>query len=107
MLACRKHVFKKDAQAHRSGRLTTLEAHSNAPFFASGNVTQVVKLWSEAGEVLTAIRARSLGQAQSLGRTACMSFAPFELKLATGASDAHCSVYAMSVDDKSKEEGST
>lgn len=100
-------MFKKEAQAHRSGRLTTLEAHPNAPFFASGSVTQVVKLWSEAGDVLTAIRARPLGgQAQSLGRATCMSFAPFELKLATGASDAHCSVYAMSVDDKTREEGS-
>jgi hypothetical protein len=30
-----------------------------------------------------------------MGRTTCMSFAPFDLKLATGASDSLCSVYAM------------
>ena len=99
-------MFKREDSAHKSARLTTLEAHPNAPFFASGNATQVVKLWSEAGEVLTAIRAKSHGQssAAGIGRTTCMSFAPFDLKLATGASDAHCSVYCMLVDDKTRED---
>jgi hypothetical protein len=92
--------------AHKSGKLTTLEAHPIAPVFASANAAQVVKLWSESGDLLTGIRATSTvpGQVSRMGKTTCMSFAPFELKLATGASDSHCSVYGVSVDERRREE---
>jgi hypothetical protein len=105
---CRQHIFKKEDMAHKSGRLTTLEAHANAPLFASANIAQVVKLWSENGELLTGIRAANMAGTQAIapriGRTTCLSLAPYELKIATGASDAHCSVYGVSMEDKKEGE---
>jgi hypothetical protein len=101
-------VFKREEMAHKSGKLTTLQAHPNAPLFATANATQVVKLWSEAGDLLTGIRATTVGPSQAvaahIGRTTCMSLAPFELKIATGASDAHCSVYGVSTEDDRRED---
>ena len=92
--------------AHKTGKLTCLVSHPNAPVFASANASSVVKLWSESGDLMTGIRATPAAGAPQLriGKTTCMAFAPFEQKLAAGASDAHVSVYTMSPQSSRKDE---
>lgn len=82
-----------------TGKLITLCAHPHAPIFATGSDTQVVKVWSERGDVSSTIRAKQQTPARKI---TCMAFAPFAPKLATGASDACCSLYSMApADDRS------
>lgn len=98
MSVCRRHVFRKE-EAHRTGKLTTLCAHPQAPIFATASDLQVVKIWTDDGEMSSSIRMKPQSHVRT-GRITCMSFSPFMLKLATGAMDVCCTVYQMCNDDR-------
>ena len=95
---CRRHVFRKE-EAHKTGKLTSLCAHPRAPIFASASDAQVVKIWTDDGEMSSSIRIKQQAHMRT-GRITCMSFSPFMLKLATGAMDLCCTVYHMCNDDR-------
>jgi peptidyl-tRNA hydrolase len=101
-VACRRQVIRRD-EAYKTTKLATLCAHAEAPIFATGNEGQVVKIWTESGEMLHRIKVKPQSQ-QRMGRLTCMSFAPYQLKLATGATDIACSIYSLVQDDKKRTE---
>lgn len=104
---CRRSVFKREETGARGGKMMTLAAHPHAPFFASVNAPQVVKLWALNGDRLTGIRPKGTapGAPARVAKTTCMAFAPFEIKLATGAVDATCSVYTTLGGPATSEDG--
>lgn len=93
----RRHLFRRE-EAHKTGKLTTLCAHPHAPIFATGSDTQVVKVWTERGEMSSSIRAKQQAPVR-MGKITCMAFAPFAPRLATGASDSCCTLYSMAAAD--------
>lgn len=46
--------------------------------------TQVVKVWSAAGEQVGVVRAHTSFLSQRIGPVTCMAFAPYDLLLASG-----------------------
>lgn len=94
--ACRRHLICREA--HRTGKLTTLCAHPHAPIFATASDNQVVKVWTERGEMSSSIRAKQQAPVR-MGKITCMAFTPFAPRLATGASDSCCTLYSMVADD--------
>lgn len=82
-------------EAHSKGGLSALVAHPFAPLFATGTISQVVKIWSDTGEHVSSIRAHPRSASQRLGRITCLSFSPHDLKLVSGARDPVCAVYTL------------
>ncbi len=83
--------------AHSKGGLSTLVAHSHAPLMATGTVNQVVKVWTDHGEAVGAIRSQSsFPSTQRAGPITCMSFHAYQpLLVAASGGDSVCTVYAV------------
>ncbi|XP_034913612.1 regulatory-associated protein of TOR 1 isoform X2 [Populus alba] len=80
-------------KAHR-GSLTALAVHRHAPIIASGSAKQIIKLFSLNGEPLGSIRYHLTIMAQKIGPVSCLTFHPYQVLLAAGATDALFSIYA-------------
>ncbi|GAX72618.1 hypothetical protein CEUSTIGMA_g74.t1 [Chlamydomonas eustigma] len=81
--------------AHSKGGLSALVAHSHAPLLASGTVNQIVKVWTDQGEAVGAIRAQSQLNSHKVGPVTCMSFHSYQPLLAAAGEDSICTVYAI------------
>uniref|UniRef100_A0A0C9S7U4 TSA: Wollemia nobilis Ref_Wollemi_Transcript_12752_5588 transcribed RNA sequence n=1 Tax=Wollemia nobilis TaxID=56998 RepID=A0A0C9S7U4_9CONI len=79
--------------AHR-GALTSLAVHRHAPVIASGSAKQYIKVFSLRGEQLSMIRYHNSFLGQRIGPVSCLSFHPYNILLAAGATDAIVSIYA-------------
>jgi regulator-associated protein of mTOR len=44
----------KTVEAHSKGGMSVLVAHPTAPLLATGTTSQVVKVWTDAGDVVSA-----------------------------------------------------
>lgn len=44
----------RQVEAHSKGGMSVLVAHPNAPLLATGTTTQVVKVWTDTGDVVSA-----------------------------------------------------
>ncbi|XP_071724879.1 regulatory-associated protein of TOR 1-like, partial [Rutidosis leptorrhynchoides] len=84
--------------AHR-GSLTALAVHRHAGIVASGSAKQYIKVFSLQGRQLGTIRYHSSLLAQKIGPVSCLTFHPYQVRLAAGATDACVSIYA---DDNSQ-----
>ncbi|KAJ6331470.1 hypothetical protein OIU76_009949 [Salix suchowensis] len=80
-------------KAHR-GSLTALAVHRHAPIIASGSAKQMIKLFSLNGEPLGSIRYHLTIMAQKIGPVSCLTFHPYQVLLAAGATDALFAIYA-------------
>jgi len=49
----------KEINAHSKGELSVIKGHKIAPIFATATASQVVKIWSLAGEQMGVVRAHS------------------------------------------------
>lgn len=85
----------KEINAHSKGELSVIKGHKIAPIFATATASQVVKIWSLAGEQMGVVRAHSSILGHPIGPTKCLAFAPFSLKLASGGGDSICAVYSL------------
>jgi hypothetical protein len=47
----------KTVEAHSKGGMSVLAAHPTAPLLATGTTSQVVKVWTDAGDVVSAMTA--------------------------------------------------
>ncbi|CAK9153753.1 unnamed protein product [Ilex paraguariensis] len=79
--------------AHR-GSLTALAVHRHAPLVASGSAKQLIKVFNLEGEQLGTIRYYPTFMAQKIGSVSCLTFHPYQVRLAAGAADACVSIYA-------------
>ncbi|KAK4724677.1 hypothetical protein R3W88_027456 [Solanum pinnatisectum] len=79
--------------AHR-GSLTSLAVHRHAPLIASGSSKQLIKVFNLEGQQLGTIRYLSTFMAQKIGSVRCLTFHPYQVLLAAGATDAYVSIYA-------------
>ncbi|WMV51805.1 hypothetical protein MTR67_045190 [Solanum verrucosum] len=79
--------------AHR-GSLTSLAVHRHAPLIASGSSKQLIKVFNLEGQQLGTIRYLSTFMAQKIGSVRCLTFHPYQVLLAAGATDACVSIYA-------------
>eukprot|EP01018_Ginkgo_biloba_P000291 Gb_09312 [translate_table: standard] len=79
--------------AHR-GSLTALAVHRHAPVIASGSAKQYIKVFSIHGEQLSMVRYHNSFLGQRIGPVSCLSFHPYSVLLAAGATDAIVSIYA-------------
>ncbi|XP_058110539.1 regulatory-associated protein of TOR 1 isoform X2 [Magnolia sinica] len=79
--------------AHR-GSLTALAVHRHAPIIASGSAKQIIKVFNLEGEQLSIIRYHPTFMAQKIGAVSCLTFHPYRVLLAAGATDACVSIYA-------------
>ncbi|KAJ7559940.1 hypothetical protein O6H91_04G107500 [Diphasiastrum complanatum] len=80
-------------EAHK-GHLTALAVHRYAPVIASGSAKQYIKVFSASGEQLSMIRYHNSFLGQRIGPVSCLSFHPYNVLLAAGASDSVVSIYA-------------
>ncbi|KAG6737071.1 hypothetical protein POTOM_059946 [Populus tomentosa] len=85
-------------KAHR-GSLTALSVHRHAPIIASGSAKQIIKLFSLNGEQLDSITYHLTIMGQKISPVSCLTFHPYQVLLAAGATDALFSIYA---DDNTK-----
>jgi len=84
----------KTIQAHTKGVMTSLAVHDYAPIFATGSQAQKVKVFNINGEELSLIRYHDGFLGQRIGPISCLSFHPYLLLLAAGATDSIVSLYA-------------
>ncbi|XP_061954351.1 regulatory-associated protein of TOR 1-like isoform X1 [Populus nigra] len=80
-------------KAHR-GSLTALSVHRHAPIIASGSAKQIIKLFSLNGEQLDSITYHLTIMGQKISPVSCLTFHPYQVLLAAGATDALFSIYA-------------
>ncbi|EFN54506.1 hypothetical protein CHLNCDRAFT_135218 [Chlorella variabilis] len=86
----------KTVEAHSKGQMTALAAHPSAPLLATATNNQVVKVWSSSGEQVGVVRAHSSFLAtHRIGPVTCLTFAPYELLLASGNADPVVAVYGL------------
>jgi len=79
--------------AHR-GSLSALAVHRHAPVIASGSEKQYIKVFSITGEQLSMVRYHNSFLGQRIGPVSCLSFHPYNILLAAGATDGIVSVYS-------------
>ncbi|XP_057866862.1 regulatory-associated protein of TOR 1 isoform X1 [Cryptomeria japonica] len=79
--------------AHR-GSLTALAVHRHAPVIASGTAKQYIKVFNLRGDLLNIVRYHNSFLGQRIGPVSCLSFHPYNILLAAGATDAIVSIYA-------------
>ncbi|PNH07533.1 Regulatory-associated protein of TOR 1 [Tetrabaena socialis] len=90
------HTYKT-VQAHTKGGVCALAGHSLAPLLATGTISQVVKLWTDDGDVVGTLRpgnSSNLLAPHKVGPVTAMAFHPYQPVLAAAAMD-HCTVYEM------------
>lgn len=87
--------LQRSLEAHTKGGMCVFAAHPNAPLLATATTSQVVKVWSAAGEPVGAMRAQPSSTAGKLGAVTCAAWHPYRTKLAVGAADSVCSVYSV------------
>ncbi|KAG1677758.1 hypothetical protein FOA52_001070 [Chlamydomonas sp. UWO 241] len=81
--------------AHSKGGVSTLVAHQHAPLMATGTTSQVVKVWTEHGDAVGAIRAQSHFLSHKVGPVTCMTFHTYQPLLAAAGMDSVCTIYAV------------
>ncbi|KAG2485410.1 hypothetical protein HYH03_015896 [Edaphochlamys debaryana] len=84
-------------QAHTKGGVCALAGHPVAPLLATGTSSQVVKIWTDEGDVVGTLRPGSssaLLTPHKVGPITCMAFHPFQPTLAAAGMD-HCTVYEL------------
>lgn len=79
--------------AHR-GSLTALAVHRHAPVIASGSAKQYIKVFSITGDQLNMVRYHNSFMGQRIGPVSCLSFHPYNIQLAAGATDGFVSIYS-------------
>ncbi|GFR43035.1 hypothetical protein Agub_g4039, partial [Astrephomene gubernaculifera] len=87
----------KTLQAHTKGGVCALTAHSLAPLLATGTSSQVVKIWTDDGDVVGTLRpgnSSTLLAPHKVGPVTSMVFHPYQPVLAAAGSD-HCTVYEL------------
>ncbi|KAL6987934.1 Regulatory-associated protein of TOR 1, partial [Sarracenia purpurea var. burkii] len=72
---------------HRES-LMGLAVHRHAPIIASASIKQLIKVFNFKGEPLGSIRYSPTFMSQKIGSVSCLTFHPYQLLLAAGASDA-------------------
>ncbi|KAL2509930.1 Regulatory-associated protein of TOR 1 [Forsythia ovata] len=79
--------------AHQ-GSLTAFAVHRHASLIASGSAKQVIKVFNMEGRQLGNIKYYPTFMAPKIGAVSCLTFHPYQVLLAAGASDACVSIYA-------------
>ncbi|KAL2455765.1 Regulatory-associated protein of TOR 1 [Abeliophyllum distichum] len=79
--------------AHQ-GSLTAFAVHRHASLIASGSAKQVIKVFNMEGHQLGNIKYYPTFMAPKIGAVSCLTFHPYQVLLAAGASDACVSIYA-------------
>ncbi|XP_077216977.1 regulatory-associated protein of TOR 1-like [Tasmannia lanceolata] len=77
--------------AHR-GSLTALAIHRHAPVIATGSANQIMKVFNLEAKLLSIIPSTFM--APKIGPVSCLTFHPYRILLAAGATDAFVSIYA-------------
>lgn len=65
-----------------------MAVHRHIPILATGSATQFVKVFDFTGESLSLGEQRQFLMSQRIGPVSCLTFHPYEVMLAAGASDA-------------------
>ena len=81
--------------AHSTGGLSALAAHPHAPLLATGTTSQVVKLWSAAGESLGTVRAHGPLLSARPGAVAALAFHPYRGLLASAGRDPFIAIFPV------------
>eukprot|EP00879_Flechtneria_rotunda_P020171 GHRR01021212.1.p1 GENE.GHRR01021212.1~~GHRR01021212.1.p1 ORF type:complete len:362 (+),score=131.40 GHRR01021212.1:165-1088(+) len=84
----------RTVEAHSKGAMSVLVAHPTAPMLATGTTSQVVKVWTDAGDMVGAIRPGPGLQHKTCPVT-CMAWHPYNLYLGAAGSDSVASVYIV------------
>ena len=76
--------------------MTAMDSHNQVAVLASGSHAQFLKILDLDGNTLNVIRYHEGFLGQRIGPVSCLSFHPYKLLLAAGATDAFISLYAQS-----------
>ncbi|GLC71947.1 hypothetical protein PLESTF_001187700 [Pleodorina starrii] len=90
------HTYKT-VQAHTKGGVCALAGHTLAPLLATGTTSQVVKIWTDDGDVVGTLRpgnSSNLLAPHKVGPITAMAFHPYQPVLAAAGID-HCTVYEL------------
>ncbi|KAG2445405.1 hypothetical protein HXX76_000027 [Chlamydomonas incerta] len=87
----------KVLQAHTKGGVCALAGHTLAPLLATGTSSQVVKIWTDSGDVVGTLRpgnTSTLLAPHRVGPVTAMAFHAYAPVLAAAGAD-HCTVYEL------------
>ncbi|GLI58486.1 hypothetical protein VaNZ11_000217 [Volvox africanus] len=90
------HTYKT-VQAHTKGGVCALAGHTLAPLLATGTTSQVVKIWTDDGDVVGTLRpgnSSNLLAPHKVGPVTAMAFHSYQPVLAAAGMD-HCTVYEL------------
>ena len=73
--------------------MTALAVHDHAPVLASGSHNQFIKVFGMDGNTLSTIRYHDGFLGQRIGPVSCLTFHPYRMFLAAGATDSIVAVY--------------
>lgn len=84
----------RSVQAHSTGGMSVLAAHPNAPLLATATAASasVVKVWTDAGDVVGAIKSAA---PQRMAPVTAMAWHPYNLYLGAGGRDSVASVFIV------------
>lgn len=84
----------RSVQAHSAGGMSVLAAHPNAPLLATATAAaaSVVKVWTDAGDLVGAIKSAA---PQRMAPVTAMAWHPFNLYLGAGGRDSVASVFIV------------
>lgn len=77
-----------------NGSLSAIAVHRHAPIIASGSAKQFIKVFNVNGEPLNNIRYHNSFLGQRIGPVSALSFHPYKVYLAAGATDSIVSIYS-------------
>lgn len=69
----------RSVEAHSKGGMSVLVAHPTAPLLATGTTSQVVKVWTDAGDVVSAIWVKITDMCVHTWATPCIRNCSTEL----------------------------
>ncbi|XP_052176881.1 regulatory-associated protein of TOR 1-like isoform X3 [Diospyros lotus] len=75
------------------GSLTSLAIHRHAPVIACGSAKQLIEIFNLKGERLSSTRSFSAFMTPKIGPVSCVTFDPYQVLLAAGATDAGVSFF--------------
>ncbi|XP_059163901.1 regulatory-associated protein of mTOR-like isoform X2 [Physella acuta] len=73
--------------------LSSVDIHPRADIIACGSTNQCMTAYSPNGTVLSTVKYHEGFLGQRIGNASCMSFHPYQIKLATGSADCFVSIY--------------
>ena len=89
----RSDTVLRRVQAHK-GSMSALCKHRGLPIVATGDRSQLVRIWSADGEQIAAVRSHSSFLTNRVGPVTALRFHPFQPLLASASTDAHLAIYS-------------